>query len=60
MARRLNLTVECVIDARNTTGESPLWSALEAALYWVDIPDGGSIAGIRRPASDACGSCPRR
>lgn len=40
MARRLNLAVECVVDARNTTGESPLWSAREAALYWVDIPDG--------------------
>lgn len=40
MARRLNLAVDCVIDARNTTGESPLWSAHEAALYWVDIPDG--------------------
>ena len=40
MARRLDVTVECVIDARNTTGESPLWSAREAALYWVDIPDG--------------------
>ncbi len=40
MARRLNLTVECVVDARNVTGESPVWSAREAALYWVDIPDG--------------------
>jgi sugar lactone lactonase YvrE len=38
--RRLNLAVECVVDARNTTGESPLWSAREAALYWVDIPAG--------------------
>src|SRR5205085_10164957 len=40
MPTRLKLTVECVVDARNTTGESPLWSAREAALYWVDIPDG--------------------
>jgi len=40
MSRRLNVTVECVIDARNTTGESPLWSAGEASLYWVDIPAG--------------------
>jgi sugar lactone lactonase YvrE len=36
----LNLPVECVVDARNTTGESPLWSARDAALYWVDIPAG--------------------
>jgi len=40
MSTRLNLDVECVIDARNTTGESPLWSARESALYWVDIPAG--------------------
>ena len=40
MSKRLNVAVECVVDARNTTGESPLWSAPEAALYWVDIPDG--------------------
>ena len=40
MSTRLKVPVECVIDARNTTGESPLWSAREAALYWVDIPEG--------------------
>jgi len=40
MTKRLNVPVECVVDARNTTGESPLWSARETALYWVDIPDG--------------------
>ena len=40
MSKRLNVAVECVVDARNTTGESPLWSARDAALYWVDIPDG--------------------
>jgi sugar lactone lactonase YvrE len=40
MSKRSNVPVECVVDARNTTGESPLWSAREAALYWVDIPDG--------------------
>ena len=40
MPQRLNVEVECVVDARNITGESPVWSAREAALYWVDIPDG--------------------
>jgi sugar lactone lactonase YvrE len=40
MSRRLNIAVECVVDARNTTGESPVWSAREEALYWVDIPEG--------------------
>lgn len=40
MSKRLDVAVECVVDARNTTGESPLWSARESALYWVDIPDG--------------------
>ena len=40
MSKRLNTAVECVRDVRNTTGESPLWSARERALYWVDIPAG--------------------
>jgi sugar lactone lactonase YvrE len=30
--------VELVLDARNGTGESPVWHAAEQALYWVDIP----------------------
>jgi sugar lactone lactonase YvrE len=29
--------VECVVDARAGTGEGPLWSVAEQALYWVDI-----------------------
>ena len=37
MARRLDVAVRCVIDAKNTVGESPVWSAAEQALYWVDI-----------------------
>src|SRR5206468_12298851 len=40
MSKRLDVPVECVIDERNTTGESPLWSARDQALYWVDIPAG--------------------
>src|SRR5215831_3357983 len=40
MSKRLNLEVICAVDACNTTGESPLWSAAEQALYWVDIPEG--------------------
>jgi sugar lactone lactonase YvrE len=40
MIQRLDIAVECVVDARNTTGESPLWSAREQVLYWVDIPQG--------------------
>ncbi|GGJ96544.1 glucurono-1,5-lactonase [Pseudomonas matsuisoli] len=31
---------ELILDARNATGESPVWSASEQALYWVDIPAG--------------------
>lgn len=31
---------ELIVDARNATGESPVWSAEEQALYWVDIPAG--------------------
>lgn len=29
---------ELVLDARNATGESPVWRVGEQALYWVDIP----------------------
>ncbi len=32
------LQAELVLDARNGTGESPVWRAAEQALYWVDIP----------------------
>lgn len=29
--------VETALDAKATIGESPLWSAAEQALYWIDI-----------------------
>lgn len=29
---------EMIFDARNATGESPVWLASEQALYWTDIP----------------------
>lgn len=29
---------ELLLDARNSTGECPVWHAAEQALYWVDIP----------------------
>lgn len=29
---------QLVLDARNAVGESPVWSAAEDTLYWVDIP----------------------
>ncbi|SFC10321.1 Sugar lactone lactonase YvrE [Polaromonas sp. OV174] len=32
------IQVELVLDARNATGESPVWHGAEQALYWVDIP----------------------
>ncbi|WP_426143329.1 glucurono-1,5-lactonase [Pseudomonas sp. DWP3-1-2] len=32
------MDAELILDARNATGESPVWSAREQALYWVDIP----------------------
>ena len=34
------MDAELILDARNATGESPVWSASEQALYWVDIPAG--------------------
>ncbi|WP_110951436.1 SMP-30/gluconolactonase/LRE family protein [Pseudomonas bohemica] len=32
------MQAELVLDARNATGECPVWDAREQALYWVDIP----------------------
>ncbi|MFB1632581.1 SMP-30/gluconolactonase/LRE family protein [Pseudomonas sp. AP-1] len=32
------MNCELIVDARNGTGESPVWHPLEQALYWVDIP----------------------
>ncbi|MFT4242106.1 MAG: SMP-30/gluconolactonase/LRE family protein [Acidovorax sp.] len=32
------MVAELVLDARNGTGESPVWHVGEQALYWVDIP----------------------
>ena len=51
-AERLKLAIDCVVDARNTTGESPLWSAPEQALYWVDIPEGRFWAGTMDERAD--------
>ena len=31
------MDVECIVDCRNTLGETPFWQAAEEALYWVDI-----------------------
>ncbi len=50
MSGRLAVAVECVVDARNEVGESPLWSRREGALYWVDIPAG--LIFRWRPESD--------
>ena len=32
------MTAELILDARNATGESPVCSSAQQALYWVDIP----------------------
>lgn len=33
-------SAELVVHLRDQTGESPVWSVAEQALYWVDIPAG--------------------
>ena len=38
MSTTTALTAELLLDTRNETGESPVWSIAEQALYWVDIP----------------------
>jgi sugar lactone lactonase YvrE len=56
--------VTCVLDARAELGESPVWSADEQALYWVDIrapamhrldPDTGETRSWPMPSR--IGSC---
>lgn len=32
------MEIECVVDARAATGESPVWDVEAQALWWVDIP----------------------
>ncbi len=34
----MSIQAELILDARNATGESPVWSSSEQALYWTDIP----------------------
>jgi sugar lactone lactonase YvrE len=56
--------VRCVLDAKAMLGESPVWSAEEQALYWVDIigatlnrldPGTGQNRSWQMP--EAIGSC---
>ena len=56
------MTAELILDARNGTGESPVWHAAEQALYWVDIPGRAihrwsSAHGHRQWASDEMPAC---
>jgi sugar lactone lactonase YvrE len=52
--------VRCLLDARAEIGESPVWSAEEQALYWVDIlapalhrldPASGATCSWKMPAA---------
>lgn len=31
------MNVRCVVECKDELGESPVWSAAEAAMYWVDV-----------------------
>ncbi len=53
----------CVLDARASLGESPVWSAREGVLYWVDIngpslnrfdPGSGRNTVVPMPESIGC------
>ena len=55
--------LECVLDARASLGESPVWSVAEQALYWVDInapalnrfdPATGENVAMPMPESIGC------
>ena len=34
--RKSTPDIRCVVDAKNHTGETPVWSVHENALYWID------------------------
>lgn len=56
------MTAELLVDARNATGECPVWHVAEQALYWVDIPaqrlhrwtPGGALDSWTAPEMLAC------
>jgi len=56
------MTAELLVDARNATGECPVWQVAEQALYWVDIPAqrlhrwtlAGALDSWRAPEMLAC------
>ncbi|MDB5963670.1 MAG: SMP-30/gluconolactonase/LRE family protein [Polaromonas sp.] len=59
----MSAQAELVVDARNATGESPVWHAAEQSLYWVDIPEkklfrwelsGGRTQSWTAPEMPAC------
>lgn len=51
MAKKLEVSICCAVDCANIIGESPVWSAREQALYWVDIL--APAIHCWHPASDA-------
>ncbi len=63
MTARSESPFTCVLDARASLGESPLWSVAERALYWVDInapalhrfdPATGRDVAMPMPSSIGC------
>jgi sugar lactone lactonase YvrE len=60
---------DCVLDARASLGESPVWSVSEQVLYWVDInapalhrfdPASGRDVALPMPESIGCIALRRR
>src|SRR3569833_3062414 len=52
----MTATIECVLEAKALLGESPVWSAREGVLYWVDIR--GSSVHRFDPATGANATWP--
>ena len=50
MATRRKVDVECVVDARNTTGESPVWCDREQAFLLRAIRDDVDLTDHMRDA----------
>ncbi len=50
----LHPTVERVFECDTEVGESPLWDAASARLYWIDIPSGEVFCGDPTTGRYAC------
>lgn len=42
------MSVECLVEAKNLCGESPVWHAEHESVYWTDINGFKDLSLLRR------------